>query len=276
MERFDGTLRGVVASIARNRTLIGRMTKREVIARYRGSVIGLTWSFVNPVLLLLVYTFVFGVIFRARWGDTGFGAMESTGSVAIMIFAGMVVHALFAECFVRSPVLVTGNANFVKRVVFPLEVLPVIALGSAAFHSAVSLLVLIAGQLVLIGQLPATVLLIPLAFLPLMLITLGLSWFFAASGVYFRDLSQVSGFISTIMLFLSPVFYPLSSIPEAYRWAFYLNPLTLVIESTRELLILGTLPSLLHYSVYCAVSVVVAWLGYAWFQKTRRGFADVL
>lgn len=275
MERFDGSIRGLISSFSHNRTLIARMAKREVVARYRGSIVGLTWSFVNPVLLLLVYTFVFSVVFKARWGETGFET-DNTGSFAIMIFAGMVVHALFSECFIRSPVLVTGNANFVKRVVFPLEALSWIALGSAAFHTAVSLLVLIAGQLLITGHLSATVLLIPLAFLPLMLVTLGLSWFFAASGVYFRDLSQVSGFISTVLLFLSPVFYPLSSIPEAYRWAFYLNPLTFVIESTRKLLILGEVPSLEAWAVYCAVSVIVAWMGFAWFQKTRRGFADVL
>lgn len=275
MDRFDGSLRGLISSFSRNHTLIARMAKREVIARYRGSVIGLAWSFVNPVLLLLVYTFVFSVVFKARWGDVGI-ANSDTGSFAIVIFAGMVVHALFSECFVRSPVLVTGNANFVKKVVFPLEVLSWVALGSATFHAAVSLLVLIGGQLVVTGQLPVTVLLLPLIFLPLMLITLGLSWFFAAAGVYFRDLSQVSGFISTVMMFLSPVFYPLSTIPAEYRWAFYLNPLTFAIEATRELLILGQLPSLLAWCVYSVISVLIAWIGFAWFQKTRRGFADVL
>jgi len=275
MERFDGSLGGLIASLSHNRTLIARMAKREVIARYRGSFIGLAWSFVNPVLLLLVYTFVFGVVFTARWGEAGFD-MKTTDGFAIMIFSGMVVHALFSDCFVRSPLLVTGNANFVKRVVFPLEVLSWVALGAAAFHAAVSLLVLMGGQLLITGHLPVTALLIPLAFAPLMLFTLGLSWFFAASGVYFRDLSQVSGFISTVLMFLSPVFYPLSSIPEAYRWAFYLNPLTFVIESTRKLLILGELPSIATWCGYSAVSVLVAWMGFAWFQKTRRGFADVL
>jgi len=275
MNRFDGSLPGLVSSLSRNRTLIARMAKREIVARYRGSVIGLAWSFVNPVLLLLVYTYVFSVIFKARWGDAGLDSQD-TGSLAIMIFAGMIAHALFSECFVRSPVLVTSNANFVKRVVFPLEVLSWVALGSAAFHAAMSLLVLVAGQFLVAGHLPATALLIPLAFLPLMLMTLGLSWFFAASGVYFRDLAQVSGFISTVLLFLSPVFYPLSLIPAEYRWAYYLNPLTFVIESTRELVIFGRMPSIVAWGAYCAVSVVVAWMGFAWFQKTRRGFADVL
>jgi lipopolysaccharide transport system permease protein len=275
MNHFDGSLRSLTTSFFHNRTLIARMTKREVAARYRGSIIGLAWSFVNPVLLLLVYSFVFGVVFKSRWGETRVGTVDD-GGFAIMIFAGMVVHGLFSECFIRSPILITGNANFVKRVVFPLEVLSWVAIGSAAFHAGISLLVLVAGQLVLTGHIPLTAVFVPLVYLPLMILTLGLSWFFAASGVYFRDLSQVSGFISTVLLFLSPVFYPLSSIPADYRWAFYLNPLTFVIESSRELLIFGQFPSVLHWCLYCLVSLVIAWLGFAWFQKTRSGFSDVL
>jgi lipopolysaccharide transport system permease protein len=275
MNQFNGSLWSLIQSFPRNRTLIARMTKREVVARYRGSVIGLAWSFVNPVLLLLVYTFVFTVVFKARWGETKL-AIVNDGGFAIMIFAGMIVHALFSECFIRSPGLITGNANFVKRVVFPLEVLSWVAIGSATFHAAVSLLVLLGGQLLWTGHIPLTAILVPLVYLPLIILTLGLSWFVSASGVYFRDLSQVSGFISTILLFLSPVFYPLSSIPEAYRWAFYLNPLTFIIESSRELLLFGQLPSASELGAYYLVSVGVAWLGFAWFQKTRRGFADVI
>jgi lipopolysaccharide transport system permease protein len=275
MNQFNGSLWSLIQSFPRNRTLIARMTKREVVARYRGTVIGLAWSFVNPVLLLLVYTFVFTVVFKARWGETKL-AIVNDGGFAIMIFAGMIVHALFSECFIRSPGLITGNANFVKRVVFPLEVLSWVAIGSATFHAAVSLLVLLGGQLLWTGHIPLTAILVPLVYLPLIILTLGLSWFVSASGVYFRDLSQVSGFISTILLFLSPVFYPLSSIPEAYRWAFYLNPLTFIIESSRELLLFGQLPSASELGAYYLVSVGVAWLGFAWFQKTRRGFADVI
>ncbi len=275
MNRFDGSFRGLILSFTHNRTLIARMTRREVVARYRGSMVGLAWSFVNPVLLLLVYTFVFSVVFKARWGEARFESADD-GGFALMIFAGMIVHLLFSECFIKSPILVTSNSNFVKRVVFPLEVLSWVALGSAPFHAIVSLTVLVAAQLLITGYIPVTALLVPLALLPLMLLTLGLSWFFAASGVYFRDLSQFSGFISTVLLFLSPVFYPLSSIPEEYRWAFYLNPLTFVIESTRELLIFGQLPSTVEWGAYFAVSVGVAWAGFAWFQKTRSGFADVI
>lgn len=275
MNNYSGSFGTLVSSLVTNRALILSMTQREVSARYRGSLIGLAWSFLNPILLLLVYTFVFSIVFNARWGGSRFGdGVEA--STAIMIFTGMVVHALFSECFVRSPSLITSNANFVKRVVFPLEVLPWVAMGAAGFHTVVSLLVLIAGQLILSGYIPWTAVLIPLALLPLALLTMGCTWLFAASGVYFRDLSQLSGFISTILMFLSPVFYPLSAIPEEYQSIFYLNPLTYIIETIRGLLIFGQLPALTGMLIYTAVSVCVAWLGYAWFQKTRRGFADVL
>jgi lipopolysaccharide transport system permease protein len=275
MNRFDSSMQGLINSFSHNRILIARMARREVAARYRGSIIGLAWSFVNPVLLLLVYTFIFTVVFKARWGGGQFNAVND-GSFAIMIFAGMIVHALFSECFIRSPILITGNANFVKRVVFPLEVLSWVAIGASTFHAGVSLLVLMAGELLLTGHIPITAVLVPIVYLPLMILTLGLSWFFSASGVYFRDLSQVSGFISTVLLFLSPVFYPLSSIPELYRWAFYLNPLTFIIESSRDLLLFGRLPSATELGMYYAVSLGVAWSGFAWFQKTRSGFADVI
>lgn len=251
------------------------MSKREVVARYRGSFIGLAWSFFNPILLLLVYTFVFSVVFEARWGGSRFEGSEN-GSFAIMIFTGMVVHALFADCFIRSPGLITSNSNFVKRVVFPLEVLPWVAMGASAFHMAVSLVVLIGAQFFLAGYVPWTAILVPLVVLPLIFLTLGVSWFFAASGVYFRDLSQVSGVITTVLLFLSPVFYPLSQIPEAYRSVFYLNPLTYVIESCRELIVFGQLPSAVSLGVYYCVSIGIAWLGFIWFQRTRKGFADVI
>lgn len=275
MNKHSGSCGALVASLTQNYSLIGSMTRREISARYRGSLLGLTWSFLNPILLLLVYTFVFSVVFNARWGGSRFGDEQSV-SVAVMIFTGMVVHGFFSDCFVRSPLLVTSHANFVKRVVFPLEILPWVALGAAAFHTLVSLVVLFAGQFILAGFIPLTAVLVPLVLAPLALMILGFTWLFAASGVYFRDLSQLSGFISTILLFLSPVFYPLSAIPEQYQAYFYLNPLTYMIEVCRGLLMYSQLPSLGGMLLYTGFCLAVCWLGFVWFQKTRRGFADVL
>lgn len=274
-DTYSYSLSSFISSLKDNRPIIWRMTVREVISRYRGSVLGIAWSFFNPLLLLLVYTFVFTVVFQARWGNAD-AAMNDKAGFSIMIFSGMIVHGLFAECFNRAPTLITGNSNYVKKVVFPLEILPWILMGSAIFHAFISIVVLLAAQLFLIGSVPWTAVLVPVILLPLSLLTMGVSWFLAASGVYFRDLAQLTGIISTVLLFLSPVFYPLSGLSPGYQALLYLNPLTFIIESSRGVLILGELPPLPQLIFYYLVSVTVAWLGFAWFQKTRQGFADVI
>jgi len=260
-------------SLWRYRKLILQMTKREVLSRYRGSVMGLAWSFFNPLLMLIIYTFVFSVVFKARWGV---GGEESKIDFAVVLFVGLIVHGFFAECLNRAPALVLSNVNYVKKVVFPLEILAWVALGSALFHAVISLVVLLVAKL-LVGQgLEWTVLLVPAVFTPLMLGTVGLTWFVASLGVYLRDVGQTIGIITSALLFLSPVFYPLSAIPENYRLIVLLNPLTFVIEQARQVLIWGEFPDWLGLSLYTAASFIVAWLGFWWFQRTRRGFADVV
>jgi lipopolysaccharide transport system permease protein len=261
------------AALWRHRGLVWQMARREVVGRYRGSVMGIAWSFFNPVLMLLVYTFVFSVVFKARWGV---GAEESRASFAIVLFVGMIVHGLFAEVANRAPGLILGNVSYVKRVVFPLEVLPWIAMGSALFHTAVSLVVLLLAQLILTHQVPWTLVLFPLVVAPLILATMGLAWFLAAIGVYVRDIGQTIGIVTTVMLFLSPVFYPVSALPEQYQAWLHLNPLTFVIEEGRKVLLFGQLPDWGGWALYLVVSLGVAWAGFWWFQKTRKGFADVV
>ncbi|MBD9633123.1 MULTISPECIES: ABC transporter permease [Pseudomonadaceae] len=256
-----------------NRSIIWKMAVREVIGRYRGSIMGLAWSFFNPILLLVVYTFIFGVVFQSRWGNT---EPHNTGDFAIIIFSGMIVHGLFAECFNRAPTLITGNPNYVKKIVFPLEILPWISMGAALFHTGISWLVLLVAELLLKGSIPLTTVLFPVVLLPLIILTMGFSWFLAALGAYLRDISQITGIITTVLMFLSPMFYPITAIPEAYRPLLYINPLTLIIEESREVLIWGNLPSITQLGSYYLVSVLIAWLGFWWFQKTRKGFADVL
>lgn len=262
----------MAGSLWRNRSLIWQLTRREVISRYRGSVIGLAWSFFNPLLMLAVYTFFFSVVFKARWGGDGAGKAE----FAVFLFSGILVHGLFAECINRAPSLIVGNVNYVKRVVFPLEVLPWVAMGAALFHTAVSLVVLLLAQLALGQQLTAMALLFPLVLLPLMLMTMGISWILAAIGVFFRDIGQVTAILTTILLFLSPVFYPITAMPEPYRaWIIY-NPLTFIIEQARNVLLLDTAPDWMGVAKYSLAALVVAALGFWVFQKMRRGFADVL
>jgi lipopolysaccharide transport system permease protein len=253
--------------------LIAQMVQREVVGRYRGSVMGLLWSFLNPLLMLAVYTFVFSVIFKARWAGV---ESESRAQFAIILFAGLIVHSLFAEVLNRAPALILANVNYVKKVVFPLEILSIVSLGSALFHALVSLFVLVATLLVVNGELHLTFLLMPLVLFPLVAFTLGLGWMLASLGVYLRDISQTIGIITTVMLFLSPVFYPVTALPEDLQPVMLANPLTFIIEQSREVLIWGRWPNWSGLAIYTAISLAVAWVGFAWFQKTRRGFADVL
>lgn len=261
-----------VRSVVRHAQLIVELVKREVTGRYRGSFLGLLWSFFYPVLMLVVYTFVFSVVFKARWQ----GGDESKQEFALALFAGLLFFNLFSECVARAPGLVTGNVNYVKKVIFPLELLPVVALGSALFHFVVSLLVWLLFYVLFFGVPHAQLLLLPLVLIPLLLITLGLSWLLASLGVYLRDVGQVIGVVVTVLMFLSPIFYPVSALPEAFRPYMQISPLTYVIEQARDLMIWGRGMDWGLYGVWLGGSALLAWLGFAWFQKTRKGFADVL
>lgn len=273
MRHFPAVPAEMISSFWRNRQLILQMSKREAIGRYRGSVMGLAWSFFNPLFMLAIYTFVFSGVFKARWG---IGAGESKTDFAIILFAGLIVHGLFAECVNRAPNLIISNVNFVKKVVFPLEILPWVAFGSALFHTIIGLIVLMLVQFVLNQRVPLTAILFPIVLIPLMLGTMGLAWFLAALGVYVRDVGHVTGMFTTVMLFVSAVFFPISAIPKHYQLLLHFNPLAVVIEQSRGVLIFGHLPSLVGWSTMMVVGLVLAWTGFAWFQMTRRGFADVL
>ena len=259
-------------SLWRNRQLILQMTRREIAMRYRGSVIGLAWSFINPLLMLVVYTFVFSVVFKARWGVE----QESKTDFAIILFTGMIVFGLFAEIVNRSPSQIVSNANYVKKVVFPLEILSWVSLGSVLFHSLVSLAVLLLAQLIINFSLPWTVVLFPLILLPLIFASLGAAWFLAALGVYVRDIGQITTVFTTVLMFVSAVFYPVSALPESYRAWLRFNPLVPIITESRKVLIFGSLPDWSWLGVALLIGLVIAFVGFWWFQKTRKGFADVL
>ena len=273
MQHFRATPFEMAGSLWRNRYLLMTLTKREVMGRYRGSIMGITWSFFNPILLLLVYTFVFSVVFKARWG---IGGDESRIVFAIVLFVGMIVHGLFAECLNRAPGLILSNVNYVKKVIFPLEILPCVALGSALFHAAISLVVLLLAELIFHQQLMWAVLLFPCVLLPLVFATMGIAWFLAGLGVYVRDIGQITGMVTTLLLFLSPVFYPISALPEQYQTWLRLNPLTFIIEESRNTLIFGRVPDMGEWGMMLAAGLLTCWAGFAWFQKMRKGFADVL
>ena len=272
MRRFSASPSEMLASLWRNRELIKTSAKREVHGRYRGSIMGILWSFLNPVFMLAVYTFVFSEVFKARWSGGG----ESKAEFALVLFAGLFVFNIFSECINRSPGLIIANSNYVKKVVYPLEILSWVTLFSALFHAAISLCVWLLAYMVFFGFPHATALYLPLILLPFFLFIMGLSWILASLGVYLRDVAHLVGVATTVLMFLSPIFYPASALPEKYRNLVYLNPLTSVIEQTRTVLFWGESPDFLMLACYWVAAAVIAFLGFAWFQKTRSGFADVL
>lgn len=263
----------MIRTLWSHRQLVGQLSRREIASRYKGATMGIAWSFITPMLMLAVYTFVFSVVFKARWGAA---VPENNAQFAIIMFVGILIHGLFAEVVNRAPMLILGNVNYVKKVVFPVEILPGVAMSSALFHMCVSVIVLFAAVLIINGELHWTAVFLPIVVLPLIALTLGVAWLLASLGVFLRDVSQVTTIATTVMLFLAPVFYPISAIPERYRWLIMVNPLTFVIEQAREVVIWGRLPDFTGLAVYSAIALAAAWLGFVWFQKTRKGFADVL
>lgn len=262
-----------MSTLFRHRALILQMARRDIAGRYRGSVMGVLWSLINPLLMLAIYTFVFSVVFKARWQT---GGEQSHADFAVILFAGVIVHSLFAEIATKAPTLITSNPSYVKRVVFPLEILPAVGLLSALFQAGISLMVLLGAQLLMAGSIPFTAPLVVVVWLPLLVFSLGTSWWLAALGVYIRDIAQAIGVVLTVLLFISPAFFSIESLPEALRPWVRLNPLTLPMEQSRDVLIWGRMPDWGDWGIYTAAMLVFAWLGFAWFQSIRRGFADVI
>jgi lipopolysaccharide transport system permease protein len=262
----------MLGSLLKHRELLWELVKRDFIGRYKGSVLGVVWSLFNPLLMLTIYTTVFSVAFKARWGS----GEESKIAFAIVLFSGMIVHSFFAECLNRAPGLITSHANYVKKVVFPLEILPWMALLSAALHFLVSFGVLLLFCLLAGVPIHSGALLIPISLLPLILIIIGLSWIFASLGVYLRDLSQVMSVVTTVALFLAPVFYPIEALPAAYRAVLMWNPISLPVIQIRDLMLWGKPFLWFEWSISLSLGVTICLVGYWWFQKSRRGFADVL
>jgi len=272
MQAFSVSISQMVGSFWNNRQLIFQMAKRDILSQYRGSVLGLAWSFIIPLILLSIYSFVFSTIFKARW-DTG---GDSKTEFALVLFIGMIVHGFFTENFSRAPLLILNNVSYVKKVIFPLEVLPLISMCVISFQTLISMVVWMAFYFIVNWSINWTVVFVPIIMLPLMLIAIGVSWFVASLGVYFRDISQLTGTITTILLFLSPIFYPASMLPESFQTLIYLNPLTFFIEQLRDVFMWGELPNWYGLVISYFAGIVVAWSGFYWFQKTRVGFSDVL
>jgi lipopolysaccharide transport system permease protein len=257
----------------RRRSMILQFARRDVQERYRGSWLGLLWAFVTPLLMLLIYTFVFGVIFGLKWPEARQGTLAE---FAVFTFCGIVVYNVFSETVGRAPGLIVGNPNYVKKVVFPLEILPVSALGSSLFHGAVGLLILLAANALVTGTVHATALLVPVFLLPLLFLTLAASWVLASLGVFFRDVQQLVSLGLMALFFLTPVFYSPGMIPARFRGWMALNPLAHAITGVRQCLLWGELPGWRAWTAWAVLCAAALWASHAFFMKTRRGFADVV
>lgn len=255
----------------RQRSLVWELTKREIAGRYRGASFGVVWALLQPFLMLGVLTLAFGEVLGSRWPGA-----EGTAGFALILFVGLMVHGLLAECLGKASTLVTANASYVKKVVFPVGLLAWPVLASAVFHFVANAVVL-AVMLLVVGRTPpATLLLLPVVLLPLVLLCLGFVWGLASLGVYVRDVQYVVPPLVTAAMFLSSVIVPPDAVPDAWRFVFEANPLTPVVDAARAVALAGTMPDWSALAVQGAVALVVAIAGGALFARLRRGFADVL
>jgi lipopolysaccharide transport system permease protein len=264
-----------LAHLWRYRDLIRQLTEREIAQRYRGLYLGFLWSLITPLLMLAIYTFVFVVVLKARWDSSG-GDTSTPYEFALVVFAGLIPFNMFAETLNAAPRLILEVPNYVSKVVFPLEILPLAKVGSALVHSLLSIGVLLVGILLLQHALAPTILLLPLAYVPLVLLCLGLMWLLASLGVFVRDIVQTVAVATQVLFFLSPVVYPVTAVPEQVRWVLYLNPLTAVLTDVRRTLLWGQPPDWGPWLVWTTLSAAFTVLAYVWFFRTKRGFADVL
>lgn len=264
----------MVCGLWQHRFLLQQMIRRDIGQRYRGSYMGILWSLINPLIMLLIYTFVFSVVFNARWRPTD--EAVTLGEFAITLFAGLIPFNLFAEVVNRAPSIILNYPNYVKKVVFPLEILPVMILGTAVFTSLVSIIVLLGGSLVFLHTIPLTVIFLPLAYIPLIFLALGLGWMLASLGVYVRDLGQAVPLVVQVLLFMSPVFYSTTNVPEQFRIILAINPLSVIVDSFRDVLLWGQPLPTKEWLIWTVITVLLSVIGFVWFSATKRGFADVL
>jgi lipopolysaccharide transport system permease protein len=256
-----------------HRELIMQVTRREIEGRYRGSFLGILWSLAYPLFMLAIYTFVFGVVLKARWPQA---RTDSLGEFALIVFCGMTAFSLFGDSVSKAPTIITSVPNYVKKVVFPLEILIISDFGTAIFHLSISLIVLVLAQLALGFGIQWTIVLLPIILLPAVFCGLGLMWFLASLGVFIRDVGQLIGILVQALFFFTPIFYSIDAIPEPFQTLILYNPLAPVVENFRRVMLWGTLPSIGGTALWIVVTGILMMLGYAWFMRTKKAFADVI
>ena len=255
------------------RSLIYQLTKRDFIQRYKGSCLGLVWTLITPILFLLIYMFVFNVVMKARWGiSPNEGPME----FALGLFCGLILWGIFSETSTSAPNLILSNPSYVTKTVFPLEILPVIIVGSGLIRAAISLAILFAGILLFGNGISWTLIILIIPFIGMVLFSLGTVWFLSALGVFMRDVSHIVSVMVTLLFFLTPIVYPASRVPGKLRFVIYANPFTHLVEGARAVTIWGKMPEWPWLMLSIAISVVVFQVGYVFFIKSKSAFADVM
>jgi len=248
------------------------LARREVESRYRGATMGLLWAMLNPLIMLSVYTFFFTTILKSRWP----GIEQSGLDFSLILFPGLLVFTFFSECVSKAPALIVSNQSYVKKIVFPLELLPIISLLGALFHTVIGLLIWAVFFLAIKHHIYPTSLLVVAPFIPLGLLTLGVSWSLAALGVYVRDITHIVTGLLAALMFLAPIFYPITAVPESVRPIIMMNPISVAVEQLRAILYHGQMIDWNQWLIYVGISILVAWGGLMVFQRARIGFADVL
>lgn len=260
-----------VQSIWRNRGLLRSMIRRDIMARYRGSFGDIFWTVLNPVLLMVTYFFVFGIVLDSR-----FGPDQSRTGFALYFLAGMLPWLPFAEAIGRAPNAMMEHRTFIKKLVFPVEILPVTQVVAALVTEVFALGVFIIGLFVIRGDIPTHVIWLPVLLIPQVLFTLGTAWFLSALGVFVRDLGQVIGFLLTLWFFITPICYPEQSLPKEIAPILMKNPMYVLVRSYRDLLLEDQLPVWRSVWKLWALAAFVFFAGHAWFYKLRKSFADVI
>jgi lipopolysaccharide transport system permease protein len=264
----------IIGHLWQHRNLIRLLSRRELQASYRGAMLGIGWTIIQPLMMLCVYTFVFAVIFKGRWGVGG--ADESRVTFALVLFLGLITFRIISEMMNSSAQLVVSNSAFVKKVLFPLEILPVVRLIRILIDVLISLLVLAAGVLIFRQPIHPGAWLLPVIWLPVIVLSLAVGYILAALGVFIRDVGQLAGILTTLLFFTSAIFYPIDVVPAPYQVLFRMNPIAVFVDFSRNAVFYGVMPDWIYYAVWLGAAVLMWMLGYSFFMASRRAFSDVV
>lgn len=264
----------IIKIIIQNKYLLFQIIKRNVSLRYKGSILGIIWSFAYPLMMLSIYTFVFGIVFKSRWGIEGLE--DNRASFPLIMFCGMAVFNIFSESVNSNTSIIINNSNYIKKVVFPIELLPICNVLTSLLFGIAWFVLLFIGILCFLNKIYWTMLLLPITIIPLLLISIGISFFVSSLGVYLRDIPQIVVILTQILFFMTPIFYPISAVPDNLQWILNINPLSVIVEQTRLLFLYGQKPSLSLCFGMTLLSFIIFQVGFVWFAKTKKGFADVL